>query len=174
MNLIVENKILEYEMVLKEFDRAERAQAERDRSNGVYYRLDDDEMSDYIQNFCINNLANPEREFLRKWYTEILYDALKKLPEVQLRRVYKHFFARKCYCEIAREENVDESAVRRSIERAIIRLKPLLCGTGISKSDFERPVPTRYIKHRREKKTLEKMYPVQTVISDYEGGDLYE
>lgn len=60
MNLIVENKILEYEMVLKEFDRAERAQAERDRSNGVYYRLDDDEMSDYIQNFCINNLANPE------------------------------------------------------------------------------------------------------------------
>ena len=64
----------------------------------------------------------------------------------------EHLLTEKCYCEIAREENVDESAVRRSIERAIIRLKPLLSGTGISKSDFERPVPTRYIKHRREKK----------------------
>ena len=109
-------------------------------------------MADYIQSFCINNLADPEREFIRKWYAKVLYDALKQLLEVQLRRAYKYFFTGKCYCEIAREENVDENAVRQSIERARTRLKQLLCSTGILETDFEKPVPTQFIKHRREKR----------------------
>lgn len=58
--------ILDYQEVIKEFERAERAQKERERSNGVMYVLDDPEMRDYVENYYEGSLCNPEKECIRK------------------------------------------------------------------------------------------------------------
>ena len=117
----------------------------------------------YIENFYRNSVCKPEREYIRKEARGILAGALAKLTEDQYRRIQKHFFEGKSKVQIAKEEGVDESAVRRSLTRAYVTLRPLLEGTGISKSDFAVYAPTRYIKHRREAKILAQQYPCTTV-----------
>ena len=60
------SETLDYQEVIKEFERAERAQKERERSNGVMYVLDDPEMRDYVENYYEGSLCNPEKECIRK------------------------------------------------------------------------------------------------------------
>lgn len=92
-NLINEQPdILNYQEVIKEFERAERAQKERERSNGVMYVLDDLEMRDYVENFYENSLCDSEKEYIRKEAQVILNRALASLHEVQRRRIQKYFF----------------------------------------------------------------------------------
>ncbi len=166
--------ILDYQEVIKEFERAERAQKERERSNGVMYVLDDPEMRDYVENYYEGSLCNPEKECIRKEAKIYLEECLAKLPEDQRRRIQKHFFEGKKKTEIAREEGARESAVRRSLTRAYKTLRPLLMNAGISKSDFAVYTPTRYIKHRREAKILEHQYPCTTVYFLDEGCGQHE
>ena len=166
--------ILNYQEVIKEFERAERAQRERERSNGVMYVLDDAEMRDYVENFYEGSLCDPEKECIRKEAKKILEDSLAKLPVDQRRRIQKHFFDGKSKTAIAQEEGVDESAVRRSLERAYKPLRPLLMNAGTTKADFAVYTPTRYIKHRRESKILEHRYPCTTVYFLDEGGGQHE
>jgi len=52
-----------------------------------------------------------------------LYAALDTLPESQRRRVWAHHGEGINKAELARMENVDESAIRRSIEKAIKALR---------------------------------------------------
>ncbi len=68
-----------YMEVIKEFERAERAQKECESSNGVLYVLDDPDMRDYIENFYRNRVCEPEREYIRKEARGILTGALAKL-----------------------------------------------------------------------------------------------
>lgn len=149
----------DYREVIREFERAEHAQAERDRSNGVVLRLDIPETRSYIESFYTSDVGNPEKEYFKKLSSELLTNALAQLSKDQYRRIMKYHFDGKSKVQIAKEENVDESAVRRSLERDYETLRGLLTGTELSKQDFEKPVPTRYLKHRREKKKLQEQYP---------------
>lgn len=133
----------------KQFDREEHARRERDRSNGVYYSLEWD--TAYVEKHASNPYGLPEREFLRKYARKILYEALSSLTPSQAVRIYRHFFDNQSYSRIARSEGVDESAVRRSVERGLVRMREKVAGTGISQSDFAAPQKVRYIKHRRKK-----------------------
>ena len=159
---------IDYREVIREFERAEHAQAERDRSNGVVLRLDIPETRSYIESFYTSDVGNPEKEYFKKLSSEILTDALAQLSKDQYRRIMKYHFDGKSKTQIAREENVDESAVRRSLERAYETLRGLLTGTELSKQDCEKPVPTRYIKHRRAKKKLQEQYPCLIVSTSCE------
>ena len=111
------SETLDYQEVIKEFERAERAQKERERSNGVMYVLDDPEMRDYVENVYENSLCDPEKEYIRKEAQVILNSALARLHEVQRRRIQKYFFEGKSKTAIAQEEDARESAVRRSLAR---------------------------------------------------------
>jgi DNA-directed RNA polymerase specialized sigma subunit len=168
------SETLDYQEVIKEFERAERAQKERERSNGVMYVLDDPKIRDYVENFYENSLCDPEKEYIRKEAQVILNSALARLHKVQRRRIQKYFFEGKSKTAIAQEECARESAVRRSLARTFETLRPLLQGTGIAKSDFAVYTPTRYIKHRREAKILAQQYPCTTVYFLSEGGGQYE
>ena len=55
-----------------------------------------------------------------------LWNALNSLPEVQGRRVDAHLILGKSYRQIAREEGVDKSDVRCSVESGIKRMKSIL------------------------------------------------
>ena len=54
---------------------------------------------------------------------EQLHTALKRLPEKQLNRIHAFYFLGKSKSEIARDEGVDEKAVRLGIERGLATLK---------------------------------------------------
>lgn len=54
-----------------------------------------------------------------------LQKALKTLPPAQAGTIHKHFFLKMSFAQIAKEENVDESAIRRRIKRALKNLKKL-------------------------------------------------
>ena len=68
-----------YMEVIKKFERAERAQKECERSNGVLYVLDDPGLRDYIENLYRNRVCEPGREYIRKEARGILAGVLAKL-----------------------------------------------------------------------------------------------
>ena len=55
-----------------------------------------------------------------------LWNALNSLPEVQGRRVDACVILGKTYSEVAEAEGVDESAVRRAVERGLENMKKYL------------------------------------------------
>lgn len=136
----------------KEFDKAEHAQRERDRSNGLVYSLDNERIRSYLESQCIAYDVDPCRIFIRMESHRLLYEALRSLPGKQAVRIYRCFWERKSCSEIARLEGVDESAVRRSIERGLRQLKKKLTGTGVTANDFAERSPIRYVKHFHPKK----------------------
>lgn len=137
---------------IKEFDKAEHAQRERDRSNGLVYSLDDEEIRDYLEHQCAECHLNPHRVLVRKEAVRTLYHLMNELSPAQKGRIQLHFWEQKSYSEIARLEGVDESAVRHSIQRGLKQLKKGLIGTGVSENDFAEHLPTRYVKHFHSKK----------------------
>ena len=58
-----------------------------------------------------------------------LWNALNTLPEIQGRRVDACVILGKSYCEVAKAEGVNESAVRRSVERGLKQMKKHLKDT---------------------------------------------
>ena len=148
---------------MQESKRAEHARRERDRSNGLCLSFDDERYRDYVEIRRAKVNDSPELIAIREQSKETLYAMLDRLTETQQRRIYLRFWERMGYCAIASGEGVDESAVRRCIERALGRLKKLLCGACVSQEDFAKPPTTVYIKHRRKKKpqldTQEKPLP---------------
>lgn len=55
-----------------------------------------------------------------------LWNALNSLPEVQGVRVEEHLILGKSYRQIAREQGVDKSVVRRSVKRGMAAMKKYL------------------------------------------------
>ncbi len=97
--------------------------------------------------------VDPCRIFIRMESYRILYDVLNSLPGKQaVRIIYRHFFCEENYSQIARSEDVDESAVRRSIQRDLMQLRKKLFGTGISTDDLSIRSYIRYVKHFHPKK----------------------
>jgi len=88
--------------------------------NKAHYSLD---RGDGIENDAVNATADPFDEYIKNLDKEQLYEAIASLPKNQAKRIYDHFFLGFSYTKIANLGNVDESAVRRSIERGLINLK---------------------------------------------------
>ena len=102
---------------------AEAAHAERVRYNKAYYSLDCDDGIEYSA--CLHE-PSPQELLDRKEMFFRLWNALNSLPEIQGRRVDAHLILGKSYRQIAREEGVDKSAVRCSVESGIKRMKKYL------------------------------------------------
>ena len=103
--------------------RAEAAHAERVRYNRAYYSLDCDDGIEYSA--CVHE-PSPQELMDRKELFFRLWNALNSLPEIQGRRVDAHLILGKSYRQIAREEGVDKSAVRHSVESGIKQMKKYL------------------------------------------------
>ena len=103
--------------------RYEAAYAERARYNKAFYSLDCDDGIEYSA--CQHELTPDEVLELKERFCR-LWNALNSLPEIQGRRVDAHLILGKSYRQIAREEGVDKSAVRHSVESGIKQMKKYL------------------------------------------------
>ena len=133
---------------IRECKRKEHALRERDRANGLCLSLERDYAA--VEEFLDTHHGKPDRELIRKEARMTLYEALNSLPATQANRIYRHFFDEQSYSQIARDERVDESAVRRSIKRGLLQMRRQLCGSGISENDFANPGMIQYMKPRRK------------------------
>ena len=79
----------------------------------------------YQYSACLHE-PSPQELLDRKEMFFRLWNALNSLPEIQGRRVDAHLILGKSYRQIAREEGVDKSAVRCSVESGIKRMKKYL------------------------------------------------
>ena len=64
-----------------------------------------------------------EEVVLKKIQIETLHTAIKKLPEMQRRRMQLYYFEGMTYEQIAKKEGCTKMPVKRSIEAAVERLK---------------------------------------------------
>ena len=91
--------------------------------NKAQYSLDCDDGIEYSA--CLSEPTPQELlERMERFY--YLWNALNSLPEAQGRRVDACIIEGKSYCEVALEEGVDESAVRRAVERGLENMKKYL------------------------------------------------
>ena len=100
--------------------RREAAHAERMRYNKAFYSLDCDDGIEYSA--CLHE-PSPQELMDRKEMFFRLWNALNSLPEIQGRRVDAHLILKKSYRQIAREEGVEKSTIRRSVERGKEQMK---------------------------------------------------
>ena len=103
--------------------RNEAAYQRRLTRNKAFYSLDCDDGIEYSA--CLHE-PSPQELLDRKEMFFRLWNALNSLPEIQGRRVDAHLILGKSYRQIAREEGVDKSAVRCSVESGIKRMKKYL------------------------------------------------
>ena len=71
-------------------------------------------------------ILTPHELYEKKITNQKLYAALNSLSDKQARRIYAHYFLGLSKYAIAKAENIDESAVRRSIEAGLIRMEKFL------------------------------------------------
>ena len=91
--------------------------------NKAQYSLDCDDGIEYSA--CLSE-PTPQELVERMERFCALWNALNTLPEIQGRRVDACVILGKSYCEIAKDEGVNESAVRRSVERGLKQMKKYL------------------------------------------------
>ena len=103
--------------------RHEMAYQRRLSRHKAQYSLDCD---DGIEYSACQHEPSPQELLDRKEMFFRLWNALNSLPEIQGRRVDAHLILGKSYRQIAREEGVDKSAVRCSVESGIKRMKKYL------------------------------------------------
>lgn len=103
--------------------RDEASYQRRLTRNKAFYSLDCDDGIEYSA--CLHE-PSPQELLDRKELFFRLWNALNSLPEIQGRRVDAHLILGKSYRQIAREEGVDKSAVRCSVESGIKRMKKYL------------------------------------------------
>ena len=103
--------------------RHEMAYQRRLSRHKAQYSLDCDDGIEY--SVCLHE-PTPQELLERMELFIRLWNALNSLPEIQGRRVDAHLILGKSYRQIAREEGVDKSAVRCSVESGIKRMKKYL------------------------------------------------
>ena len=108
---------------LLESRRHEAAHAERVRYNKAYYSLDCDDGIEYSA--CLHK-PTPQELLDRMELFVHLWNVLNSLPEVQGIRVEAHLILGKSYRQIAQEQDVDKSVVRRSVKRGMAAMKKYL------------------------------------------------
>ncbi len=65
------------------------------------------------------NELNVEKQVIKKSEYETLKKAINELPIIQRERVKKYFFENKTYDEIAKEECVNKSSIKRAIDNGL-------------------------------------------------------
>lgn len=108
---------------IRRFDLNESAYKLRTYRHRAYYSLD---RNDGIEQDVLFLSISPEEYYERKLSNEQLYAALCRLPEKSFRRIYAHFFLGMSKVAIAQAEQVDERAVRKSIERGLKQMAQFL------------------------------------------------
>ena len=101
----------------------EAAHQRRMTRNKAQYSLDCDDGIEYSA--CLHE-PTPQELLERMELFIRLWNALNSLPEVQGRRVDACVILGKTYSEVAEAEGVDESAVRRAVERGLENMKKYL------------------------------------------------
>lgn len=101
----------------------EAAYQRRTTRNKAQYSLDCDDGIEYSA--CLHE-PTPQELLERMELFIRLWNALNSLPEVQGRRVDACVILGKTYSEVAEAEGVDESAVRRAVERGLENMKKYL------------------------------------------------
>lgn len=108
---------------LRQFELDENAYILKRYRNRAYFSLN---REDGIEQEALYNTASPEELLLYKASREELYNALCQLPDKWVQRIYAHYMLGMSKVAIARSEQIDESTVRKSIERGLNRLARLL------------------------------------------------
>lgn len=108
---------------LRQFELIENAYILRRYRNRAYFSLDRD---DGIEQETLDMAASPEELLMQQASREELYAALCQLPDKWVQRIYAHYMLGMSKVAIARSEQIDESTVRKSIERGLKRLARLL------------------------------------------------
>jgi RNA polymerase sigma-70 factor (ECF subfamily) len=108
---------------LRQFELDENAYILKRYRNRAYFSLN---REDGIEQEALYNTASPEELLLHKASREELYKALCQLPDKWVQRIYAHYMLGMSKVAIARSEQIDESTVRKSIERGLHRLARLL------------------------------------------------
>lgn len=89
----------------------------------AYFSLD---RNDGIEYDVVFSAQSPDELYECKLTMQQLNDALAQLPIKQSQRIYAHIILGKSKAAIARAEGVNESNVRKSIERGLLQLKKFL------------------------------------------------
>ena len=101
----------------------EEAHQRRTTRNKAQYSLDCDDGIEYSA--CLHE-PTPQKLLDRMELFVHLWNAINSLPEVQGVRVEAHLILGKSYRQIAREQGVDKSVVRRSVKRGMVAMKKYL------------------------------------------------
>ncbi|MEB3103016.1 RNA polymerase sigma factor [Ferviditalea candida] len=108
---------------IRRFDLHESAYKLRTYRHRAYYSLD---RNDGIEHDALFFSISPEEYYEHKITKQQLYAAMCELPEKSFRRIYAHFFLGMSKVSIAEAEQVDERAVRKSIERGLKQMERIL------------------------------------------------
>lgn len=116
---------LEDEVVqeIRRFDLNENAYRLRTYRHRAFYSLN---RNDGIEQDILHTSISTEEQYERNLSNEQLYAAMCQLSEKSLRRIYAHFFLGMSKVAIAQAEQVDERAVRKSIERGLKQMGQIL------------------------------------------------
>lgn len=108
---------------MRRFELLESAYKLRAYRHRAYYSLD---RNDGIENDILFPSRSTETEYEEMAFRRELYAAMCRLPKKSFRRIYAHYFLGMSKVAIARVEQVDEKAVRKSIESGLKKLKQFL------------------------------------------------
>ena len=108
---------------LEEDKRLQINYAQYIRDNKAFYSLD---AGDGIEAEALNLPEQPDEALERMELERLLKEALAQLTETQRRRLLVSVLNDESNQRIAKRESVDESAVRRSIQRGLAALKKIL------------------------------------------------
>ena len=108
---------------LEEDKRLQINYAQYIRDNKAFYSLD---AGDGIEAEALNLPEQPDEALERMELERLLKEALAQLTETQRRRLLASVLNDESNQRIAKRESVDESAVRRSIQRGLAALKKIL------------------------------------------------
>lgn len=117
----------EWGEILIDLDRQEYNVNHKETRRHVLLCIHDD---DGNEDFDSPHLIDPDTDVVadvfRNMDTEQLHHAIQALLPQQQQLIYKVYFQGLSYAEIAREEGVDRSAVRKRMERILTQLKKVL------------------------------------------------
>ena len=100
--------------------RHEQSQRRRIYKHKAHYSLD---IYKIVERETVLKSPSAEEVFEQLAEQEQLYDAMMALTHKQRTRLYAHFFLNMSYTQIAKQEGVDVTSVRESIQSAIKQLQ---------------------------------------------------
>lgn len=106
--------------VFEDSKRNENKYRMREKRCGHIFDITDDDLENYHPELIV---TDTEDTLTRKDEVKTVQTALNTLSKSNRERVYKFFFLGMNYSEIARDEGLCESSIRRSIENSVKKLK---------------------------------------------------